>query len=87
MRTTRPALLLCSSILTPLHSGQRGVDNLAKPLKENIIEGLIVLVSKIAVIMMKNNFNLSIIKVNDTPSPRVTRILVPEKHRVMRKPC
>ena len=22
-----------------------------------------------------------------TPSPRVTRILVPEKHRVMRKPC
>ena len=23
----------------------------------------------------------------NTPSPRVTRILVPEKHRVMRKPC
>ena len=22
-----------------------------------------------------------------TPSPRVTRILVPEKHSVMRKPC
>ena len=22
-----------------------------------------------------------------TPSPRVTRILVPEKHRAMRKPC
>ena len=27
-----------------MHSGQRGVDNLAKPLKENIIEGLMVLV-------------------------------------------
>ena len=44
-----------------------GVDNLAKPLKENIIEGLLVLVSKIAVIMMKNDINLSIIKVNDIP--------------------
>ena len=26
-------------------------------------------------------------EVEFTPSPRVTRILVPEKHRVMRKPC
>ena len=32
-------------------------------------------------------FQVGMGKTKDTPSPRVTRILVPEKHRVMRKPC
>ena len=29
-----------------MHSGQKGVDNLAKTLKENVIEGLMVLVKQ-----------------------------------------
>ena len=36
-------------------------------------------------IPVKGNRNLS--SVYNTPSPRVTRILVPEKHSVMWKPC
>ena len=42
--------IIVFSILTLLHTSQRGVDNLAKPLKENIIEGLMVLVKKMAII-------------------------------------
>ena len=37
--------------------------------------------------LKQHTVTLRAVDQSTTPSPRVTRILVPEKHRVMRKPC